>query len=189
VAPLHVAGSISADVLGAVTARIHAGAGRPAPLWCAWPLLPGWMVTGVGWAGDERVGPRATALALSGPAPLADGPADAVVVAEEPGVGLGNALAGMVGLDPGPHLSDSGPPAKVRADGHPTPLWSVTSPTDRSVYVGEARGMWLYAIAWPAHAGYVLAEDVWLCDLADRIPAELVFGAPTRRLYPHRIEE
>jgi hypothetical protein len=49
--------------------------------------------------------------------------------------------------------------------------------------------MWLYAITWPAQAGYVLAEDVWLADLADHIPAELVFGATTRRLYPHRREE
>jgi hypothetical protein len=128
-------------------------------------------------------------VALSGPAPLADGPADAVLIAEEPGVGFGNALAGMDGLDPGPHLSDNGPPAKVRAGGHPTPLWAVASPGDRSVFVGEARAMWLYAIAWPAHAGYVLAEEVWLADLADRIPAELVFGATTRRLYPHRSGE
>jgi hypothetical protein len=128
-------------------------------------------------------------VALSGPAPLADGPADAVIVAEEPGVGLGNALAGIAGLDPGPQLSDTGPPAKVRADGHPTPLWAVAAPPDRSVYVGEARGLWLYAIAWPAHAGYVLAEDVTLCDLADHMPAELVFGAPSRRLSPHRAGE
>jgi hypothetical protein len=49
--------------------------------------------------------------------------------------------------------------------------------------------MWLYAITWPANAGYVLAEDVWLADLADHIPAELVFGATTRRLYPHGGEE
>ncbi len=104
-------------------------------------------------------------------------------------MGLGNALAGIVGLDPGPQLAEAGPSAKVRVDGHPTPLWPVASPADRSVYVGEARAMWLYAIAWPAHAGYVLAEDVWLCDLADRIPTELVFGAPTRRLSPHRAGE
>ena len=76
--------------------------------------------------------------------------------------------------------------AGVRAGGHPTPLWAVAAPADRSVYVGEARGLWLFAIAWPAHAGYVLAEDVTLCDLADHMPAELVFGAPSRRLSPHR---
>jgi hypothetical protein len=189
IAPLHVAGSISADVLTGVQARLRATAERPAPLWCPWPLLPGWTVTGVAWAGDERDGPRATAMALSGPARLVEGPADAVFIAEEPGVGLGNALAGMTGLDPGPHLSDTGPSAKLRADGHPTPLWAVASPPDRSTYVGEARAMWLYAIAWPAQAGYLLAEDLWLHDLGDWIPAELVFGAPSRRLYPHRTRE
>jgi hypothetical protein len=189
VAPLRVAGSISADVLDGVRGKVLAGRGRRAPIWCSWPLLPGWTVTGVAWAGDDRDGPRATAIAMSGPAPLADGPADAVIVAEEPGVGLGNALAGIVGLDPGPQLGAAGPPARVHADGHPTPLWAVASPPDRSVYVGEARGMWLYAIAWPAHAGYLLAEDVWLCDLVEHMPSELVFGAPTRRLSPHRTSE
>jgi hypothetical protein len=184
-----VAASISVDVLAGVRGRVLAGAGRPTPLWCPWPLIPGWTVTGVAWAGDERSGPRATAVALSGPAPLADGPADAVIVAEEPGVGLGNALAGLPGIDPGLGLSDFGPGAKVHVAGHPTPLWAVASPADRSTYVGEARAMWLYVIGWPAHAGYVLAEDLWLCDLVDRIPAELVFGAATRRLYPHRTEE
>lgn len=44
-------------------------------------------------AGDERTGARATAVALAGPSPLG-GPADLVLVAEEPGVGLGARLAG-----------------------------------------------------------------------------------------------
>ncbi len=189
VAPLHVAGGISADVVGAVGLRILAGAGRPVPLWCAWPLLPGWMVTGVAWAGDERDGPRATALALTGPAPLGDGPADVVFVAEEPGVGYGTALGGVAGIDPGRYLPAGEPGAKVRAGGHPTPLWAVPSPADRSTYVGEARAMWLYAITWPAEAGYVLAEVLVLHDLADGVPAELIFGAPSRRLYPHPAEE
>ncbi len=189
VAPLHVAAAISADVLAGVQSRVLAGSGRPAPLWCPWPLLPGWTVTGVAWAGDERDGPRATGLALSGPAPLGDGPADVVVVAEEPGIGLANALAGVPGLDPGLRLAEAAPDAKVRADGHPTPLWAVAAPPDRSTYVGEARTMWLYVIAWPAEAGYVLAEEVSLCDLVERIPANLVFGAPTRRLSPLRTEE
>jgi hypothetical protein len=157
-------------------------------LWCPWPLLPGWTVTGVGWAGDDRSGVRATAVALSGPGPLADGPADAVLVAEEMGVGLGTYLAGIPGPDPGPALGEavhtSGAHAKVKAAGHPTPLWAVASAADRSVYVGEARGMWLYVIAWPASAGYLLAEEIVLHDLADSVPSELVFGAPSRRLRP-----
>jgi hypothetical protein len=145
-------------------------------------------VTGVAWAGDERTGPRATALALSGPAPLSDGPADIVFVAEGLGVGLGNCLAGLEGTDPGGLLRAAtrnlAPHAKVKASGHPTPLWAVESAADRSAYVGEARGLWLFAIAWPAQAGYLLAEDIHLHDLADSVPSELIFGAPSTRLRP-----
>jgi len=156
------------------------------PLWCPWPLLTGWMVTGAAWAGDPRNGIEATAVAVSGPAPLSDGPADIVFVAERPGVGLGNRLAGLSGSDPGPHLREvwesTAAHAKVRAAGHPTPLWAVRSKEDRSAYVGEARAMWLYTIAWPAPAGYVLADQILLHDLTDSLPSELVFGALSPRL-------
>ena len=76
------------------------------------------------------------------------------------------------------------PHAKVKAAGHPTPLWAVSSADDRSAYVGEARGCWLFAITWPAQAGYLLAEDIQLHDLAESVPSELVFGAPSARLRP-----
>jgi hypothetical protein len=131
-------------------------------------------------------------VSLSGPDPLEVGPADVVLVAEEPGVGYGTALAGLDGPDPGPDLARATagePGAKVKAGGHPTPLWVVAAPEDRCAYVGEARAMWLYAIAWPARAGYVLAESLTLSDLAEVMPAELVFGAPNGRLSPHRSEE
>jgi hypothetical protein len=185
--PLRVFESISAEVLAAV--RVHVTANdRQVPLWCPWPLLPNWTVTGVAWAGDDRTGPGAAATALSGPAPLADGPADMVLVAEEPGVGLGARLAGVDGPEPGqyvpaprgrshPHPNGDGP-------GPPTPPGAGGSPEDRSAYVGEAMGLWLYAITWPASAGYLLAEDIFLHDLTDTIPAELVYGAPSRRLRP-----
>jgi len=185
VLPLHVVPHISAEILAAARERILAS-DTPVPLWCPWPLLTGWTVTGVAWAGDDRSGPRATAVALSGPAPLADGPADIVFVAEEPGIGLGNRLAGIPGHDPGSYLRDAlettAAHAKVKAAGHPTPLWAVKSLEDRSAYVGEAKGMWLYAIAWPAAAGYVLAEQILLHDLTESLPSELVFGAPSRYL-------
>src|SRR4051794_40294887 len=74
------------------------------PVWSPWPLPPGWLVTGVGWAGDGRSCARATVVALSGPAPVTDGPADLLLVAEEPGVGLGTRLAGLAGTDPGRYL-------------------------------------------------------------------------------------
>jgi hypothetical protein len=197
VPPLHVAGHIGPEIVRSVVTRLAGAAARrpaPPPLWCPWPLPANWTVTGVAWAGDDRDGVRATAVACSGPGPLGGGPADLVLVAEEPGVGLGTRFAGIPGPDPGPLLADAmaehqpGHPepvahAKVRAGGHPTPLWSVKSPTDRSAYAGEARGMWLYAITWPASAGYLLAEDVVLQDLSEWTPPELVYGAPSPYLH------
>ncbi|WP_373290266.1 DUF6758 family protein [Pilimelia terevasa] len=185
VAPLHVAEHINTDVVAAASHAVRSGGGRT-PLWCLWPLPTHWTVTGVGWAGDQRTGARAAAVAVSGPTPLGGGPADIIFVAEEPGLGLGTRFAGIPGPDPGTSLSEvmaEVPHAKVKAGGHPAPLWSVKSPADRSAYAGEARGMWLYAVAWPASAGYLLAENVVLQDLAEWTPPELVFGAPSPYLH------
>jgi hypothetical protein len=144
------------------------------------------MMTGLGWVGDDRYGVAATAVVCSGPTPLGDGPADVVLVAEEPGIGLGARIAGLPGPDLGPDLAgkavDSGAHAKLKVAGRPTPLWSVTGPDDRSVYAGEAKGRWLYTIAWPADAGYFFLDNPALHDLTEWLPPELVFGAPTHRL-------
>lgn len=197
VAPLHVPEHIGAEIVASVVSHIQAAAQPPrptVPLWCPWPLPPGWTTTGVAWAGDDRIGVRATAVACAGPAPLGGGPADLVFVAEEPGVGLGARYAGVPGPDAGPELAealtDPGPGhpghvgrAGIRVAGHPTPLWLVNSLPDRSAYAGEARGMWLYAIAWPASAGHLLAEDVLLHDLVEWTPSELVYGAPSPYLH------
>jgi hypothetical protein len=198
VPPLHVAEHIGPEIVESAAAEIAGtpvAPGRsPIPLWCPWPLLPGWTMTGVAWAGDDRAGVRASAVACSGPAPLGGGPADMVFVAEEPGVGLGTRFAGIFGPDPGallaevmaeaaPGHAEHPAHAKIRVGGHPTPLWSVDSPKDRSAYAGEARGMWLYAIAWPPSAGYLLAEDVVLHDLTEWLPPELVYGAPSPYLH------
>jgi hypothetical protein len=198
VPPLHVPEQIGPDIVAGVVARIVAAAEPPrrppTPLWCPWPLPPGWTLTGVAWAGDEHTGVQATAVACAGPAPLGGGPADLVFVAEEPVVGLGTRFAGVDGPDPGPllveALTEPGPGhpehvghAKIKVAGHPTPLWPVRSPTDRSAYAGEARGMWLHAIAWPASAGHLLAEDVVLHDLTEWTPPELVYGAPCPYLH------
>jgi Family of unknown function (DUF6758) len=186
--PLHTWSHISAEILSAVRDRVRRSNGEDGTmsLWCPWPLMRGWTVTGVGWAGDDRTGVRATAVALSGPAPLQDGPADAVFVAEEMGVGLGAGLAGMPGPDPGPGLgqavASAEADAKVRVEAHPCPLWMVPSLEDRSAYAGEAQGRWLSVIIWPAAAGYLLAEEIILRDLVDYLPTELVFGAPSWRL-------
>jgi hypothetical protein len=152
------------------------------PLWSPLPLLAGWSVTGLALAGDDRSGARATALALTGPSPLG-GPADLVLVAEEPGVGLGARLAGGSGLDPG-DVTQGPPEAKVEAAGHPTALWRCDSGPDRVAFVGEARGVWLYAVLWPPAAELVLLEHVVLHDLRHDKHAGLLLpvGAPSTRL-------
>src|SRR5690349_24197672 len=129
VLPFHVAQHINAQVLESAVAKVraHNVGGVTTPVWSLWPLPPGWMVTGVGWAGDERSGVRATALACSGPAPLGGGPADLVLISEQPGVGLGTRFAGIPGIDPGYLIAEAlgesgsaghhGPHAKIRAAG------------------------------------------------------------------------
>jgi hypothetical protein len=160
----------------------QASAQAAVPLWSPFPLLPSWTVTGLALAGDERSGARATVLALSGPSPLG-GPADLLLVAEEPGVGLGARLAGGDGLDPG-DVAKGQPDAKVEAAGHPTALWRCDSAEDRVAFVGEAAGVWLYAVLWPPAAELVLLEHVVLHDLRHEQHAglELPVGAPTARL-------
>ncbi|MEX2290633.1 MAG: DUF6758 family protein [Mycobacteriales bacterium] len=153
------------------------------PLWSPLPLLAGWTVAGLALAGDERGGARATALALAGPCPVG-GPADLLLVAEEPGIGLGARYAGVAGIDPGDVVLQGPPEAKVEAAGHPTALWRCDSAPDRVAFVGEALGVWLYAVLWPPAAELVLLEHVVLHDLrAERAAAlELPVGAPTARL-------
>lgn len=102
--------------------------------------------------------------------------------AEPPGPDPGPQVAAAL-RDPGPGHPERVPAAKIRAGGHPTPLWLVNSPTDRSAYAGEARGMWLHAIAWPASAGHLLAEEVVLHDLTEWTPPALVYGAPSPYLH------
>ena len=185
VPPLHVPAHIGPEVMSAAVAELVRHPER-VPLWCPWPAPTGWTVTGVGWVSDEREGVRATVLAASGPAPLTGGPADLLLIAEAPGTGLANRFADLGGMDPGPLLAkvmaDQPAHAKLRVGGHPTPLWSVPSAPGRSAYVGEARGVWLVAIGWPASAGYLLADDLVLENLCDWLPPELVYGAPSARL-------
>lgn len=144
----------------------------------------GWTMAGLGYAGDERIRARACVIACTGPAPLG-GKAEMLLVAEEPGVGLGAGYAGLDGPDPGP---GSGPAfatspgvtearaATVRVSGHPIALWTVPAPADRCVVVGEAEGRWLWAILWPAEAGYLFAEEMALHDLREGVPTEMTLG-------------
>lgn len=153
------------------------------PMWVPWPLPRGWVVTGVAHVGDDRTGIRATALACSGPNPLG-GMGELVVVAEEPGIGLGARYAGMQGTDPGIDPTHTAPHAKVHAGSHPTSLWCVDGGEGRAVYVGEARACWFWAILWPDTAGAMLLDDIELADLRDVVGevALLPVGALTPRL-------
>ncbi|WP_129840688.1 DUF6758 family protein [Streptomyces sp. RFCAC02] len=143
------------------------------PVWMPWPLPVGWLFTGAACAGDDRTGGRATVVACSGPGPLG-GPGELVLVAEEPGVGLGARYGGVPGPDPGPGLESAGPPeSKVLAAGHPAPLWPVPgAPADRAVFAGEAAGLWLWVVVWPELCGPLLQEDLVLADLRE-VGAEL----------------
>ena len=167
-----------------VTAELLAQAPSRAavPLWVPLPVLPGWSVTGLALAGDERSGARGTVLALSGPCPLG-GPGDMLLIAEEPGVGLGARYAGVADLDPSTVLQRP-PDAKVEAAGHPTALWRTDSAPDRVAFVGEALGVWLYAVLWPPASELLLIEEVELRDLRDatHVGEVLPLGAPSTRL-------
>ncbi|WP_225098530.1 DUF6758 family protein [Streptomyces sp. CoH27] len=155
----------SVEALAAVVQRTHV------PVWMPWPLPVGWLFTGVAYAGDDRSGGRATAVACTGPGPLG-GPAELILVAEELGVGLGARYAGIDGPDPGPYMNIEKPPeAKVLAVGRPTPLWHVfRTPEDRAVFAGEALGMWLWAVTWPEQSGLLMYDELVLTDLRDAGP-------------------
>lgn len=166
----------------ALDALPHLVARSRVPAWLPWPLLPGWTLTGLASAGDERTGPTAVVVALSGPSPLG-GPADLLLIAEEPGVGLGASCAGLDDVEPGP-VAAGVPDAKILVAGHPTPLWRCGSVPDRVAFVGEASGVWLWAVLWPPTAELILLEHVELHDLRAEAQAALdpPRGAPSTRM-------
>jgi citrate lyase subunit beta / citryl-CoA lyase len=151
------------------------------PVWLPWPLPTGWLVSGFTGAGDERSGTRGSALALSGPNPLG-GPAEMLIVAEEPGVGLGAGLAGLPGPDPGDGFAASPPHASVKVANHEAPLWLVES-HGQAVFVGEVAAHWLWLVLWPDTAGTLLVEPLSLRDLrAPEQDLDVPFGALSPRL-------
>lgn len=177
VQPLHPPVTPSAGVLASVAAQARV------PLWLPWPLPRGWLVTGVTAAGDERTGLTATALACSGPAPLG-GMGEMIIVAEEPGVGLGARYAGLDAPDAGAPSAATPPGARLHAGGHPTALWWLDACPDRAACVGEALGRWLWLVLWPDSAGALLLENLELTDLRE-VPGEvdlLPLGALSPRL-------
>ncbi len=143
------------------------------------------------WAGDEHGGTVACVVAVSGMHPMPavgdeEPSADLMLIAGQPGVGLGAHLAGLHGVDPGPLLQEKvlHDPAEVKLDagGHEIPLWSV--PVDGGMaYVGEAGGGWLWLLAWPAPAAAILLTRFALADMRDHDgDIDLPCGALTPRL-------
>ena len=134
------------------------------PVWLPWPMPPGWCLSGVRRAGGT--GPaRAVAVGLAGPG-VAARHVELVIVAEEPGVGLGASYAGLPTTDPGPEVASLPSDTKVAAAGHVTPLWSLPV-SDRAAYVGEADGRWLWVVAWPVSEWMVVHDDLRLVDVRD----------------------
>lgn len=177
----HTHGRVSPYFGGRPEGLEHVRGHARVPVWAPRPLH-GWTLGGVGWCGDDRSGATATLLAMAGPSPVG-GPADLVLVAEEPATGLGSRMAGIPDVDPG-DLAVGAPEAKILAAGHPTPLWRSRSADDRVAFVGEALGVWLWAIVWPPPAELLLMEQIDLHDLrhASNGLADLPIGAPSPRL-------
>lgn len=153
-----------------------------APTLVPWPLAPGWTITDFGCVtapGDEA---HASMLSCSGLTDQ-DGLVELTIVSEEPGVGLGARCAGLDQTDPGTEVGKDPPHAKIRIDGLPLPLWSVSTARsdltfDRSVFAGEAHGRWLWLVLRPASAALLLRDEWMLADVADLGPAlvDLPFG-------------
>jgi hypothetical protein len=136
-------------------------------------------------AGGGEPGARASAVGCAGPAPLG-GSAELILVAEEPGMGVGCGYAGLPGPDPGAEVI-SGPSAVVvKAAGQHAPLWAVPTDHGRAAFVGESYGVWLWLIMWPDSAAYLLAEQLTLLDLRDRLYPDLPLGPPSEHLLPGR---
>jgi hypothetical protein len=183
IVPLH-----PARVLDGAQMRDVASSSK-VPAWLPWPLPPDWVVTGLQRVGDEREGTVATVLALTGPNPFRatrQDPltAELLVVAEQPGIGLGPRLAGTGDIDPGPALAaamaGSSPHATVEAGGHAVPLWCLEGAPDRAAYVGEAASVWLWLVVLPAAAGALALDGLRMLDLRDPgHPLDVPAGALT----------
>ncbi len=151
------------------------------PVWLPWPLPQGWLVTGFAVAGDERTGTRGCSVALSGPNP-AGGPAEMMLISEEPGVGLGARFAGLGGPDPGAQFASGPPAAVVEFGNHEFPLWNVET-AGPAAFAGEVSGNWLWLLLWPHTAGLLMIEPMELRDLRDPgQDLDLPFGAPSPQL-------
>ncbi|MDF9717438.1 hypothetical protein INN71_05580 [Nocardioides sp. ChNu-153] len=152
------------------------------PTYLPWPLGPGWQVSDFALVGADEASTAATLTCASGLSAL-DGPVEVLVVAEEPGVGLGARCAGTTAPDPGGQVGRGTPDVRVRIGTQAVPLWTVSTSGDderfdRSVLAGEALGRWLWLVLRPASAILLLRDDWILRDVSGLGPplVELPFG-------------
>lgn len=146
------------------------------PTYLPWPLRPGWQVSDfgvVGPGGDSgaRPRPRATVAGVTGPGSDQEGPVEVLVVAEEPGTGLGARCAGTVHSDPGDHVAASDPVTRIKIGPQGVPLWIVSTADadaewDRTVLAGEAGGRWLWLVLRPAATLFLLRDGWEFADIS-----------------------
>lgn len=161
--PLYVVSPPAIETLPHLAKRASA-----LPVWVFEPAPVGWTLGGVAHAGDERTGARATVTAWCGPSPVG-GVADVLLVAEEPGVGLGARYAGCGGVDAGACATGL-PSAHVRVHNRPVALWQCRDTAgDQAAFVGEADGCWLWVVLWPALADLLLLEELLLRDARQEV--------------------
>jgi len=124
----------------------HVAVASRVPVWMPWPLLPGWVVSGVVPVGDDVSGVPAVATLLSGPR-----------------VGFAARAAGLAGPDPGDVFG--GPPyARAQVSDHQVPLWIVQTDRDQAVVVGERDLVWIWVVVRPASAGALLVDLMGVAD-------------------------
>lgn len=159
------------------------------PLWFPDPARSGWRLAGLASVGDARSGLRATVAAFSGPAPLG-GDGQWLFVAEEPGIGLGASYSGLApGSADADGVTDGIPSVRVAVRGHPLPVWPVRTPPDRSAYRGEASGVWLWVVGFPADAGYAVLDDLGVSDTSQAGLSAIGVEPLSRLLRPRPLEQ
>jgi hypothetical protein len=156
VLPMQPSTAADADVANQVAAI------SAVPLWTPWPPPVGWRLAALQVVGEDGGPWRAVASGLQAEDRVW-GPGEIVLVAEEPGVGLGSALAGIDALDAGAAAVGQ-PYTSVVASERATWLWLVDGPDDGVALVGERDACWLWVLI-KAPQAHVLAVD--LPPLAD----------------------
>lgn len=174
-------------VVDPVAAMIDEAIGSLAvPLWVPWPPPTGWRFCGLAHGAVARDNGSGTVACWSGTDPFGD-PVEALFICEEAGAGVGGLFAGLSTHYPPPGVGVGSPHARFDVAGRPASVWQVDAAHDRSVYVGEAAGRWLWVVLYPAEGSAVVVSPVTLVDARD-LGAELAM-LPLGELSPRLLVE